>query len=436
MLSKNRNIIVVFSLLFLILLGIQAFFMYKTYVVKEREIYRTVIDRSASLIDKLEERDRRSEDAVIKNITDYANKKITEKQFLKYFSDKNLYYRKTLSQYLDKEFEKEDYDLATELKYKSMIILPDSIDLLKKPLNLYQTERPVTKPGLQTTGSWNSESSSINDDTKIYNRKEHFKIFTETNYQITNIKQLVFKELALLILLCVFILGAVLWLFILTVKNLIKQQKQVEVLHNVVDNISHEFKTPIATLKIAAKSLNKDWNKNNLPLVDRQIIRLENLMKQLHNEENENKVNVINSEDWTHFVEDLKFANPKTEFIFENKTVNNLPFAKTDMETVVKNLCENGIKYGATTIEINIESLGKNLSISVKDNGEGIAKTEQKNIFEKFYRIQSDNIHNTKGLGLGLYLIKNIVNKYNGNIDLQSESGKGSLFKIKLNHES
>ena len=84
MLSKNRNIILVFSLLFLILLGIQAFFMYKTYVVKEREIYRTVIDRSASLIDKLEERDRRSEDAVIKNITDYANKKITEKQFLKY----------------------------------------------------------------------------------------------------------------------------------------------------------------------------------------------------------------------------------------------------------------------------------------------------------------------------------------------------------------
>lgn len=436
MLSKNRNIIVVFSLLFLILLGIQAFFMYKTYVVKEREIYRNIRDRSALLIDKLEERDRGTEDAVIKNITDYATKKITEKQFLDYYKAKNLSYRKILSKYMDEEFKKEGYEVATELKYNSIIVLPDSIDLLKKPINLYQTERPLTKIGLQTTGSWNTESSSINDDTKIYNRKEHFKIFTETNYQIVNIKQLVFRELALLILLCIFILGAVLWLFILTVKNLIKQQKQVEVLHNVVDNISHEFKTPIATLKIAAKSLNKDWNKENLPLVERQIQRLENLMKQLHDEENEDEVNVINSEDWTHFVEDLKFANPETEFIFENKTVDNLPFAKTDMETVVKNLCENSIKYGATQINIHVESSSKTLLINVKDNGEGIAKAEQKNIFEKFYRIQNDNIHNTKGLGLGLFLINNIVKKYKGNIDLQSESGKGSLFKIKLNHES
>ncbi|SKC09444.1 two-component system, OmpR family, phosphate regulon sensor histidine kinase PhoR [Soonwooa buanensis] len=436
MLSRNRNIIVIFSLLFLILLGIQAFFMYKTYVVKEREIYRNIRDRSALLIDKLEERDRGTEDAVIKNITDYATKKITEKQFLDYYTTKNLSYRKILSQYMDDEFKKQGYEVATELKYNSIIVLPDSIDLLKKPINLYQTERPLTKIGLQTTGSWNTESSSINDDTKVYDRKEHFKIFTETNYQIVNIKQLVFQELALLILLCVFILGAVLWLFILTVKNLIKQQKQVEVLHNVVDNISHEFKTPIATLKIAAKSLNKDWNKENLPLVERQIQRLENLMKQLHDGENENEVNVINFEDWTNFVEDLQFANPETEFIFENKSIDNLPFAKTDMETVVKNLCENSIKYGATQININVESSGKTLLINVKDNGEGIAKAEQKNIFEKFYRIQSDNIHNTKGLGLGLFLIKNIVKKYNGNIDLQSESGKGSLFKIKLNHES
>lgn len=417
-------------------MGIQAFFMYKTYVVKEREIYRNIRDRSASLIDKLEERDRGTEDAVIKNITDYATKKITEKQFLDYYKEKNHGYRKILSKYMDEEFKKEGYDVATELKYNAIIVLPDSINLLKKPMNLYQTERPVTKIGLQTTGSWNTESSSINDDTKVYSRNEHFKIFTETNYQIVNIKQLVFRELALLILLCIFILGAVLWLFILTVKNLIKQQKQVEVLHNVVDNISHEFKTPIATLKIAAKSLNKDWNKENLPLVERQIQRLENLMKQLHDGESEGDVNVINSEDWTNFVEDLKFANPETNFIFENKTVDNLPFSKTDMETVVKNLCENSIKYGATQININVESSTKILLINVKDNGDGIAKAEQKNIFEKFYRIQNDNIHNTKGLGLGLFLIKNIVKKYNGNIDLQSESSKGSLFKIKLNHES
>jgi two-component system phosphate regulon sensor histidine kinase PhoR len=80
-----------------------------------------------------------------------------------------------------------------------------------------------------------------------------------TEFEILNIKTVVFKELILLFL-CCFLLASVLALFIFTVKNLIKQQKQVAVLHTVVDNISHEFKTPIATLKIATKALKKDWN--------------------------------------------------------------------------------------------------------------------------------------------------------------------------------
>lgn len=83
---------------------------------------------------------------------------------------------------------------------------------------------------------------------------------TYYNLQILNIKSIVFRDLTILIISCILILAAVLWLFTLTIKNLISQQKQVEILHTVVDNIAHEFKTPIATLKIAAKSLRKDWN--------------------------------------------------------------------------------------------------------------------------------------------------------------------------------
>jgi two-component system phosphate regulon sensor histidine kinase PhoR len=88
-----------------------------------------------------------------------------------------------------------------------------------------------------------------------------------------------------LIICCIILLASVLLLYIFTLNNLIKQQKQVEVLHTVVDNISHEFKTPIATLKIASKTLKKGWNPDTLPLIDRQISRLESLMYQLHNDE-------------------------------------------------------------------------------------------------------------------------------------------------------
>ena len=105
------------------------------------------------------------------------------------------------------------------------------------------------------------------------------------------------------------------------------------------------------------------------------------------------------------------------------------------METIIKNLCENSVKYGASEIDIQITDLEKHLEIYIADNGEGMAKNELKSIFEKFYRIQSNNIHNTKGLGLGLYFVQKIAAKYHGKIEVKSELKVGTQFKIKLPYE-
>jgi len=203
-----------------------------------------------------------------------------------------------------------------------------------------------------------------------------------------------------------------------------------------VDNIAHEFKTPIATLKIAAKALKIDWDRDDLPLVERQITRLENLMLQLNkNETNSFEIKKILYKDWNDFVEDLKFLHPQTAFHFRNASSESLSFNKTDMETIIKNLCDNSVKYGAENVNIELDSVQNHLEIKISDNGNGISKSEKKNVFEKFYRIQSDNIHNTKGLGLGLFLVKNLVEKYNGKIDLSSEINVGTTFKITLPYE-
>lgn len=435
MVSQNRIIIVVFTVLFLILIGIQGFFMYKTYLVKEKEIYRYVLDRSTGFIDHLEERDRHQDDQMMKEVVDYAHKDIREKQFLNYFEFKKRNYQKELSNYIDQQFKDEGYRVAVELKYNSIIQLPDSTQLLKKPIVLYETLDKVKKPGTQTTGSWNSSSTSVDDETKKLKRNDHFKIFSETNYQVLNIKKIVFRELAALIILCILILGAVVWLFVLTVKNLIKQQKQVEILHTAVDNISHEFRTPIATLKVASKSLKKNWNKENLPLIDRQISRLEHLMLRLENPSDKELI-PIEKEEWDYCTQDLQFLHPNVEIIIENEISGPLFLHKTDMETILKNLCENSVKYGATKIIVEVKNAGNRLSVSVCDNGLGIDKKEHKAVFEKFYRVQSNNIHNTKGLGLGLFLVKNLVQKYNGEILLESELNKGTVFKIELPYET
>lgn len=439
MLKHHKKLITIFFLMFLILVGIQIYFLYKTYKIKESQSYDYVINKLDDFRDDFKREYGLREDTIQSYFVKFREGKISEQQFkekIQFLNQKSI---PSYTHIIDSIFSNDHYEVATRYDLLNTKFLPDNRYLFTKPITIFETSRKVTKPGKIQEGTWDTSSSTIDEDKapKATPRLNIYRTRTSNYYEIKNIQFIVFKDLWILIVCCILILGAVLWIFILTIKNLIRQQKQVEVLHTVVDNIAHEFKTPIATLKIATKALKKDWNQNHLPLIERQITRLESLMHQLHSDENNLPEAIeITPTDWSNFVEDLKFSHPETEFNFENHTPEQLPFNKTDMETLVKNLSENSIKYGATHVNIVIRTLKNQLEISINDNGIGIAKKEFKSIFEKFYRIQSDNIHNTKGLGLGLFLVKSLVEKYNGKIDLTSELNIGTTFKITLPYEN
>lgn len=437
MMSKSKYLIALFAALFLLLLGIQVYFMYKTYQVKEREIYRTVHEGLTHYTDRLEElggMKSRTDDTIQKVLIQYHDGKISKKDFLKFFEKNRKDNEKHLSKYVDSRFKKEGYKIATKTEYVSIIYIPDSTRLIDQPIILYETKNKVTNPKISNTGSWETTSKSTTDNGP--DKNDSFLLKSNTGFEILNIKAIIFKELALLFICCVAILASVLLIYIFTVKNLARQQKQVEVLHTVVDNISHEFKTPIATLKIASKALKKGWNPETLPLIDRQISRLENLMLQLHKDETSEDNRSVQPEDWNFFIQDLAFTYPETDFKLTNLVSEELPFDKNLMETVIKNLCENSVKYGASQVKINISNNSPDLKIEISDNGCGIEKKELSHIFEKFYRIQSNNIHNTKGLGLGLYFVKKIVAKYWGSIDVSSRPKSETTFKISIPYES
>ncbi|KAB1229015.1 sensor histidine kinase [Chryseobacterium viscerum] len=438
MITKSKNLIALFATLFLLLLGIQAYFMYKTYQVKEREIYRDVHARLTNYTDRLEDLGgikSRTDDTIQKILIRYHDKKISKKDFLEYFKKNRKENEKHLSDYVDASFKKEGYEIATKTEYISIIYIPDSTRLIDQPITLYETRNKVSNPKIANTGKWETTSrSTTNDDTP--GRNDSFLLKSNTGFEILNIKTIIFKELALLTICCAAILASVLLLYIFTVKNLARQQKQVEVLHTVVDNISHEFKTPIATLKIASKTLKKEWNPETLPLIDRQINRLENLMLQLHKDETSEEILSIRPEDWSFFVQDLAFTYPEINFDLSNKITEELPFDQHLMETVIKNLCENSVKYGASDVKININNSPQTFKIEISDNGCGIEKKELDHIFEKFYRIQSNNIHNSKGLGLGLYFVKKIITNYGGKINVSSQLTIGSTFKISIPYEN
>jgi two-component system phosphate regulon sensor histidine kinase PhoR len=435
MILKSKNLIALFASLFMLLLGIQAYFMYKTYQVKEREIYRDVHSKLTRFTDDLEDKKglkKASDDSLQYIFIQYNNKEIGKEKFLDLFEENRKKTQDLFSDYVDHKFKKEGYQVAVRVQYLSIVFLPTKTQLIDKPITLFETQNKVVKAGISNTGNWETTSQSTSDDDKKIVKNNSFHVKSQTDFEILNIKSIVFKELTLLFLCCIAILASVLILYIFTVKNLIQQQKQVEVLHTVVDNISHEFKTPIATLKIASKTLAKGWNPETLPLMDRQIIRLESLMLQLHKDEMEEEIAGTKPEDWDFFIQDMTFTYPKVQFEICNEITKELPFDKNLMETVIKNLCENSVKYGASTVKTSIVQYQQNIEIEVSDNGYGMEKKELKNIFEKFYRIQSNNIHNTKGLGLGLYFVKKIVKKYGGTVEVSSRPKEGTTFKISI----
>lgn len=439
MILKSKNLIWLFAVLFLLLLGIQGYFMYKTYQVKEREIYRDVHQRLTEYTDNLEDKGgmkRAKDDEIQAILIRFKNGKITHEEFLNLFDKNRVATEKEFSTYVDNQFKKEGYDVAVKIEYSSIVFNPTKTNLITQPIVIYETEKKVNKPGILNTGTWDTTSKSTDGEDEKLIKNDSFSLRSTTGYEILNIKTVVFRELTFLFLCCFGLLASVLILYIFTIKNLIQQRKQIEVLHTIVDNISHEFKTPIATLKIASKTLKKNLTAETLPLIDRQIHRLESLLRQLHPEENTEESHLIQPEDWVFFVQDLAFTFPDHEFKPDIKVEKELPFDQNSMETLIKNLCENSVKYGASSTDVHIHDAGHELKLIISDNGEGIAKNEIKNIFEKFYRIQSNNIHNTKGLGLGLYFVQKIVSQYRGKIEVTSQTGEGTRFKITLPYEN
>ncbi len=268
---------------------------------------------------------------------------------------------------------------------------------------------------------------------------------------VPNQQSLIWKEVIW------FILGAILFTliittaFFITIRTLLKQKKLSEIKSDFINNMTHEFKTPLATISLAVDALknekvagnkdkteyftgiikeeNKRMNKQvetilQAALLDKKEIQL-NLKRLLAHDLIINTLNNIN----------LQVEEKGGKMEVELDAENDLILAdEVHFTNLINNLLDNAVKYSKEDLHIKLhtKNTGNKLKITIEDNGIGMNKETLHRIFEKFYRAHTGNVHNVKGFGLGLSYVKTMVDAHHGTIKAESVLGKGSSFSISI----
>jgi signal transduction histidine kinase len=254
-------------------------------------------------------------------------------------------------------------------------------------------------------------------------------------------------QMGLSVLLVAFIAITFLFLY----RNLLAQKRLALMKNDFISNITHELKTPIATVNVAIEALRNfdalespERTKEYLDISAVELQRLSMLVdKVLKLSMFENKDIELQREniDLKQLVEEVIYSM-RLQFEKNKATISFKTFGpefsmaadRMHITSVIYNLIDNALKYskGSPIINIELASISNELQLTVSDNGIGIASDYSNKIFDKFFRVPSGDHHNIKGYGLGLSYVAEVVRKHNGTINLETELGKGSRFIIKL----
>ena len=243
----------------------------------------------------------------------------------------------------------------------------------------------------------------------------------------------------------------VLIFFGFSLATIIKQKRLSEVITDFINNMTHELKTPIATISLSSEMIMRLETDDDLEkakkyagIIFKENKRLETQVERVLNIstlDTENTTLNKKSLDFHELLDEVKdtfdfnqLANGGKILIENNASVFTIQADPIHITNVVYNLLDNAVKYCTTKPFISITTKNERnyLVIEIKDNGIGIRKEDLKMIFDKFYRVSTGNIHDIKGFGLGLFYVKLIINEHNGSIDVKSKLGEGSTFTIKL----
>ena len=239
--------------------------------------------------------------------------------------------------------------------------------------------------------------------------------------------------------------------FVFIVFVIFKQKRLSEMKSDFINNMTHEFKTPIATMQISSEALMRESTYNNpekvvtyANIIKDETNRLKGQVEQiLRTALVDNVKNKLIKEpvDFNQMIRDIadnmmvRIENAKCKLDIQLDAKNAIVEGdRGHLVNVIYNLVDNALKYSKENPYLSIRTFNKKskLVVEIEDHGIGIPKEAQKHIFEKFFRVPTGNVHNVKGFGLGLSYVKKIVESHHGKIYLHSIPGKGTTFTIYL----
>lgn len=282
-------------------------------------------------------------------------------------------------------------------------------------------------------------------------QRNFFRISYGVYIDFQNRNKMILNEMWLILSLSVFTLLLVFTVFYITLRNMLLQKRLSEMKTDFINNMTHELKTPLSTISVASSSLG-----------NRSVIQQENLVEELsHIIKKQNRhlselidrildINIwerdqvrlkrqsVGVESWIRELTQAFLLKQEGSGLEIELEFYDPPQAiwmdEVHMSTAINNLLSNAVKYGNSPCRIRIAVSGKYgfLDIAISDNGPGIRREELKHIFEKFYRGKESRERVIKGLGLGLYYVKQITEAHGGTINAKSTHGKGAEFIIQI----
>ena len=450
MLSRNTILIValLMSLSLLGIIGIQVYWIIFQVELNEKTLDNNVLSAMRSVaeaVEKKEEDCAKQDQALITKTYD----RLVE-QTLYTASAKRAIDEKINLQHLDNILRQQLLEHNINLDY-NYGVFDQNFDYYAIVDNQYQV-KPNTK-NLVHTGIFKKLDVS-KYQVKLFERHADYGTMGELRVYFPNKFKLIWSNVWKSAIASGIFTAIILFCFVYTLVVIVRQKKLSEMKNDFINNMTHEFKTPIATISLATDSIksptiieNKDKINRFLNIIKqenkRMLSQVEKVLQMALIEKQDFKLNLEKLSLHDIILQAVEYANLQAEqkggvvCVDLGANDDTIEGDQTHISNIIHNLLDNANKYSPEKPNITVSTAQtyQGVKVSIKDEGIGMTKEQKKHIFEKFYRAHTGNLHDVKGFGLGLSYVKTMVLAHRGDIQVISELGKGSTFIITFPHK-